>query len=130
MTIVSFTKIRIRPAGVVGVQGTTEASGVSGTLETQVYLPLFNVMRVDLSPAMGRPSRKFYRIPVPESAQDNGQFVAGWTSGINGNFIPQLLAVNGLCDESGNDIVTIGMSPTVGMRQLRRGSRRRTQPVL
>lgn len=50
-------------------------------------LPLWNVVRVDITVGSGRPSRKFYRCPIDEGRTENGivsgTFVSAITADIN-----------------------------------------------
>jgi len=100
------------------------------------YLPLFNVARVDISVAgFGRPSRKFYRIGLCA-----GDVIPGFGFDVSlRNLVASEMAqmitetnanASFLCDAD----VDLWDTPTVftpiAMRQLRRGSKRSTEPVL
>lgn len=134
---VQFTKARIRSA----IQGdeiyVTRPLNFLGTrsLENNPLLPLFNVIRVDFAAVSGRPSRKFYRACL----------LAGHLTGV-GNLTNAIIltaqgAVDGLFgaggmpgvplrDVDGQALTSASVFQAVGMRQLRRGSKRRTTPVL
>lgn len=98
-------------------------------------LPLFNIVRADLTVGTGDPSRKYYRSGMG-SLSMGGPFE--WdvtrTSAIHTalNSLMIDFATNGVVwvDESGNVITDTIVPVTIGMRQLRRGSKRRTQPVI
>lgn len=127
--IVNFIQMRIRPYPSGGQQGTVyQLSGV-GSVSTADYLPLFNVARVTLTVASGRPSRKYYRLPVGEADQANGTFIPAKVSSLNTSLASFITTAN-LTDESGNVFTAATVVPTVGMRQLRRGSKRRATPVI
>lgn len=95
--------------------------------------PLFNVCLVSLAvQGFGRPSRKYYRFPWDESEIGNdGAINVTRISEILGNIDAAITDLAGAwVDESGNSIVSSSMKTVVAMRQLRRGSRRRSQPVI
>lgn len=100
------------------------------------FMPLWNVVRVDIKVAgFGRPSRKFYRVGLCAGDQIPGFSIdASLVSIIQGemdNLVPNTNAVGAfLCDADTDlwDIPTV--FSTIAMRQLRRGSRRPTLPVL
>lgn len=106
-----------------------QAGLLGGTDET---LPLFNVIRVDLGVVgFGRPSRKFYRLPLGEQSQANGILSTQIKDIVKTELEGVLFNVGGTwSDESGNQIETINIYPFVGMRQLRRGSKRRSSPII
>jgi len=94
-------------------------------------LPLFNVVRIDIPiPAGGRPSRKYLRGIL--TVANVGQFVlsSALASSVQGVYCDNLADITGLTDESGNPIGTPLVSNDISMRQLRRGSRRRTTPII
>lgn len=95
-------------------------------------LPLFNVARVDISTlGLGRPSRKYYRLPLYESDVDNGVIGTTLLELIEANVgdIASDIEINAV-DVDGQNWQVATAFPTIGMRQLRRGSRRRSTPVL
>lgn len=68
-------------------------------------LPLFNVVRVDLTVAGGgRPSRKFYRPTLEEGDQTNGIITnATWLTALS-NGLTYIVGLPEVRDESGNDL--------------------------
>lgn len=128
---VTVTRMRVSLAG-EGNEGTIYPLNLPGEGNDGQYLPLFNVLRVDFGVASGRPSRKYYRLPVVETVVENGSFTTAYLSAIQVYLDALLAPVNqiNLCDVDGQVIVSAAPFRPVGMRQLRRGSRRRTQPVL
>lgn len=135
LDIVTFTKLRVRTQVEGDEVYISRPVAVNGERPTVgEYLPLFNVCRVDLGTTSGRPSRKFYRLPLLEGDQQNGQLVGSLVSIVDSNLQGLSLALEGLVsswvDVDGQQIVAIAVFPDVGMRQLRRGSRRRTTPIL
>jgi hypothetical protein len=94
------------------------------------YIPLFNVVVVDFQPALGRPSRKYLRTPVFEANIANGEFAQSWIDQVTTQYVTPMLAVASFRDPDNQTFVSGAMKRAVGMRQLRRGSRRRTLPII
>lgn len=98
------------------------------------YLPLFNVCRVDFAVPTGRPSRKFYRLPVEEGMVNDEVFSTDILDAITTNLVSLIgtLQAQGtpLVDPQGQEILAPTVYTKVAMRQLRRGSKRRARPVL
>ena len=130
-TEVGFTKYRVRGVGGEGNIGTAFAIGQNGlSAEEAPYLPLFCVARFDLTVVAGRPSRKYLRLPLNRLTSANGALEAATQTFLQSNYAAPLAALESLRDENGNDIIAVNVHPFIAMRQLRRGSKRRTQPVL
>lgn len=129
-TTVSFTKMRTRLAGSTGNTGTITPLTGAGVRAIADNLPLFNVFRIDFGVATGRPCRKYLRGPVGESDSTSGAILAGTVTALTNNYATPLLNMNVVCDESGQPLLNATVYPYVGMRQLRRGSKRKTTPVL
>jgi hypothetical protein len=129
--IVAFISYRVAPFPGPS-EGTIVPIGLFGTGGTNTYLPLFNVLRVDFPAPTGRPSRKFYRLPLAENAQIDGNIeptlVAAYQVHVDNYFASPDSA--GMIDVDGQLLVSGRVMPPVGMRQLRRGSRRRITPVI
>lgn len=110
-----FVTIPLQVAGGAGFDG--------------VQLPLFNVVRVDFTVANSRPLRKYYRTGMTSSEIDSTGLRPTYMA-----LVEQALnnsnAVTRMVDPQGNPAVTGVVSPTIGMRQLRRGTRRRQTPIL
>lgn len=109
------------------VQGTLASDGNA--------LPLFNVVRVDIGAEEGRPSRKYYRCGL-----GSGNVASGfeWDS-VKVNavqaaievLIPAMFDAGAqLVDPDGSALGEVITDPKIGMHQLRRGSKRRTEAVL
>lgn len=130
--VVTFTKALITPIPNPGNAFATLPINDTGDLVvgTSDLLPLFNVVRVDLIVGEGRPSRKYLRTPVAEDWTTAGSFTTAVLNDINTRYAAPLVALGFVTDESGNPIVGSSVYPKVAMRQLRRGSKRRTTPVL
>jgi hypothetical protein len=93
-------------------------------------LPLWNICRVDFSTGSGRPSRKYLRLPCYEGDIVDGQFNAGFLTTIDTSYAAILRALVGFVDVDGQVFTESTVVPYMGMRQLRRGSRRRTTAIL
>lgn len=94
------------------------------------FIPLWNVALVDFHVDIGRPSRKYLRVGFTEadvvgSAIENSLLVL-----IGSQYISPLAAGSAFVDVDGQPITSGTARSTVMMRQLRRGSKRRTTPVL
>lgn len=94
------------------------------------HLPLFNVVRVDFTVEAGRPSRKYLRCPVFEEWQANGVLAQPTIDFFNINYVGAMTAIQAFVDVDGQAIIGGSVSARVGMRQLRRGSKRRGTPIL
>lgn len=93
-------------------------------------LPLFNVVRVDFNTGSGRPSRKYLRLPIAEDQQGDGILVPAFATFVQTNYSVPMLGVDQFVDVDGQPFISAATHQSVAMRQLRRGSRRRTQPIL
>lgn len=94
-------------------------------------LPLFDVLRVDFGVALGRPSRKYLRGVLAEGDQENyGELLTASLAEFQTNYVNPVLAVTEYVDVDGQPFISGAPFSRVGMRQLRRGSRRRTEPVI
>jgi len=93
-------------------------------------LPLWNVVRVDFPAGNGRPSRKYLRLPIFETEQTNGVLEVGITSLVATEYGIPLGDFSEFVDVDGTGLGTGVVTPNVAMRQLRRGSKRRTTPII
>lgn len=131
LDIVQFTSMRVRPYPSTGDTGTVAALGYYGNNTGQgPYMPLFNTLNVILAVPVGRPSRKYLRLPIPEASQENGSFLQPFIDDWTEQYCNELSALGTLRDVDGQTIGDISCVLAVGMRQLRRGSRRRLEPVI
>jgi hypothetical protein len=128
---VEFVSYRVAPYP-GPAEGTIIPIGGFGTGGAGSYLPLFNVLRVDFPAPTGRPSRKYWRLPLEEASIINGDveptLVTAYQGHINNYFASPASA--GMIDVDGQLLVSGRVMAAVGMRQLRRGSRRRITPVI
>lgn len=133
-TGVEFTRLRVRSVAV----GDEDYQIVPIAQQGQrallsAVLPLFNVLRCDFTAlGGGRPSRKFYRgcIGADDLGAD-GRLVEGVAAAANTALTALVTNLTGeLVDVDGQALIGATVFRVVGMRQLRRGSRRRLEPVL
>lgn len=126
----SITKVRtstLAPNDDQFLVTSLETPGARTALE-DVY-PLFNVVRVDFSKGAGRPYRKYYRGCI-DAANVSGTTITG-TNLLDAldNFLDTLSSLENQTAEG--EVLAKGVViPRIAMRQLRRGSRRRTEPII
>lgn len=100
-----------------------------GPLSSQ--LPLFNVVRADLAVSEGRPSRKYYRTGLTESLVEGSTINEVYRAYVDGQIELARTTMGGaFVDVDGQGINSATVFPAMAMRQLRRGSRRRLQPII
>lgn len=93
-------------------------------------LPLFCVVRIDFGAGLGRPSRKYIRGALSESDVQGANLESGFLSGVATPYGNAVSGLAGIVDPQGDDLNGFSVYPQIAMRQLRRGSRRRSEPVL
>ena len=128
---VLFDRMRVSAMPVSG--GVFIATGLTGPglAPGPADVPLFVVARMEFTTGFGRPGIKMYRGVLTEGdlvgldALSTAfiTFMSGWVGDLI-DAVPTLQKVNGEIFVGGS------VSPTPGMRQLRRGSAKRTEPVI
>lgn len=108
---------------------TTVVNQPGEVVEGSSVLPLFNTVRVDLSVGAGRPSRKYYRGILTEANTENGALSAALITLVSNAWFDIISGVD-VVDPQLTPIVQGIVFPNIQMRQLRRGSRRRTEPII
>lgn len=127
---VTFTRYRVSNETTGSTEFSTVPLGETGDVEaTQEYLPLFNVVRVDFAVPGRRALRKYLRLPMAENQQHAGVIETATRSGWNSAYAAAIVALGWVIAPDGTVVSAGAVYPNVGMRQLRRGSRR-TTPVL
>ena len=91
-------------------------------------LSLFNVVRVDFAAAVGRPSRKYLRGVLGEASTLAFNITDAVIATINTSYATPMAAIAAFCDAQGEDIISGACARAVGMRQLRRGSKKKVIP--
>lgn len=112
-----FRHVPINLAGLVDMSGSE-------------WLPLFNTMRVDMQTADSDPGRKYFRVPIPEGWQTNGQLSATQVTAMNGVLTTYLfgsVAGDNIYTPKGHLVIAATVYPYVQMRQLHR--RRHKKPA-
>ncbi len=96
-------------------------------INTNTLLPLFNVLRVDFNTAGGgRPSRKYLRGCLAENVINFNTIDTPFLDFITANYVAPMIDLVGFVDIDGQQITSGSPYPFVAMRQLRRGSKRKT----
>lgn len=89
---------------------------------------LFNVVRVDFQAGGGRPSRKYLRGLLTEAFVNFNTIEAAQLTFFQTNYATVVAEVTGFQDVDGDDITAGVVHPFVGMRQLRRASKKKITP--
>lgn len=127
---VLFTKMRLDDALVGTDVYTTTVLNVFGqsTANAATKLPLFNVLRVDFAAAQGRPSRKYLRGVLTEDVISFNTIAPATLTFYDTNYSTPVANVAGFLDVDEQEIISGAAVPFVGMRQLRRGSKKPVTP--
>lgn len=127
---VVFTKYSLRTTVEDDYVYATIPLNLAGTRTSAVTptAPLFNTVRVDFQAALGRPSRKYLRGCLMNTDLSGANIVAGVVTYFQTNYADVVSAVTTYVDVDGDDITAGAVSPLVGMRQLRRGSKKPVTP--
>jgi hypothetical protein len=127
---VVFTQARIRrmPEGIE--EGSVVPLNERGVRIASDHYPLFNVIRVDFRVSSGRPSRKYYRGPVDDADATRGVVNPPSLAFFQAQMDLLLSDVPTLCDVDGQLWLGAAVSSFVGMRQLKRGSKRKAPATL
>lgn len=86
-------------------------------------MPPFNRFRVDMSVGPTRPLRKFLMVPQQDDCTGGGLTPTAQTY-VTTNYITPLVALGVVCSPSGLIVSSAAVSQRVGMRQLKRASKR------
>lgn len=135
-SLVNFTAVRVRSVQQGDDEYVTNSITLPGLVPTQNadLLPLFNVVRVDLPVSTGRPSRKFYRGVLRDADAQSRVVNPAKRDQIQQALNDLLADLNAVgvawTDLDGQPITGAAVQVPVAMRQLRRGSRRRLNPII
>jgi hypothetical protein len=80
------------------------------------FLPNFNVVRVELNVAGGRPSRKYHRMPLQEGDIVLGSLEAAASAAIQDTYDALLASIIPLRDESGNELTSVTLKGITSRR--------------
>lgn len=124
---VSFISVTAEPRTLPPGGGTVLAlTGTGSVAVSTEELPLFNVVRVWLRPATGKPSQKYLRLPLRENDTTAMAVHATTAAAIDTSYAQQLLTIPELVDPQGQAFVSAGVAPLIGNRQL--SWKRRARP--
>jgi hypothetical protein len=127
----AFTKMRVQNVIPDGMSGSIiPLSGAGSRTTPSDFLAMFNTARVDFAKATGRPNRKYLRLFIGELETTSGVLTAAFITTLTSNYLSPILALGYVCDAAGRVITSGAIALQVQMRQLRRGSKRRTTPVI
>lgn len=129
-TATTFTKMRTRNTSTLAQAGTITPLTGTGGRSSSGPLPLFNVFRIDFGVGSGRPSRKYIRGPLNGADNTSGAVTSTTVTTIQNSYIAPMLGLNVVTDPQGQPWVNGTVYPYVGMRQMRRGSKRKVTPVI
>lgn len=131
---VRLDRYRVRPLAAGGDNYIIVPLGADGTYNGGALasqLQLFNVVRADFAVAEGRPSRKYYRVGLTESMVAGPTLEETYRALVDAALETMRLDMGGaFVDVDGQAINGATVFPATGMRQLRRGSRRRLTPII
>lgn len=128
---VIFDKYRVSVYGPQNDNYITGPIGGSGEVTAdQPLMPLFCTLNVVFTAGMNRPGRKFYRVAWTRAAVADNFTWRSVERGIALQALATLLGDVPLQDRGGGLYGTLSIDERIGMHQLRRGSKRRTQPVI
>lgn len=133
---VHIVKVRTATPSAIDTSFLTLVVNVAGTLSSPGNgLPLFNVVRVDWPAGEGRPSRKFYRCLL---GTDDVASAFQWDTAVLASIESALTDMRADLSAAGTPLVDpdseiLGLPVpqlNIAMRQLRRGTRRQTEPII
>lgn len=129
-TSVTFTKARISDSS-ANPEFTTVVYNQAGLhVNATDVVPLWNTVRVDLQRFGGRPGRKYLRLPIHEDQTQGLNLTATMQTFIDTSYCNPMEGLGYVRTSTGAVVQSWFCSPAIQMRQLRRGSRRRTSPVI
>lgn len=125
-----FTKMSVRsttPGSEVYTTVPMNFRGDRSGLGAEHY-PLFAVVRVDFAVERGRPSRKYLRGVIFENEANGFQLANGIIDVVTAEYVTPLVALQQYVDIDNSAITEGTVKPDVAMRQLRRGSKKKSTP--
>lgn len=102
--------------------------GINGATGLQ-FLPPWNCLRVDLSTQDSDPGRKYYRSPIPETWQIDGNLVSTVITSLQADintYLVNTVVLDNIFTPKGNVVTGATVYPRVAMRQM---DRRRKKKV-
>lgn len=135
-TAVQFTKWRVSAFGANSPEFVVVPMNATGQRTVADRLPLFNVVRVDLYGGFYDPGRKYLHGCLGEGDQTDGMLTSGARTFFQTQYadpiaqIPGLIIGSGLPPDGQREVTGATVFAEVAMRQLRRGSKRKTTPII
>jgi hypothetical protein len=130
-TLITFDKLRVSSVAEGDQEYAIESLTGNGEYNAGVLLvPLFNVVRVDFNCATGRPSRKYLRGCIGNENQVGPNLLPAYWTIVGTSYVTLMLNVPGFVDVDGQPFTSGVTMQRIGMRQLRRGRRKREAPVI
>lgn len=102
----------------------------AGSVGDSAPLPLFNVVRVDLSASTGRPGRKYLRGCLGEMEVAGDILTTSFRAQVQANYVDEILSIDELRHVDGQTYQSGVVFNAIGMRQLRRGSKRKAGEII
>lgn len=100
--------------------------------DAEVWLPLFNTVRVDFNTMDSDPCRKYFRTPISESNQADGELTTAYQAVIqaevNSTFFTTIAGDN-LFSPAGNVVISGTVHKRIQERQLRRRRKKKVVPA-
>lgn len=128
---VTFTQYRISTVdpddGIFRTLALNEPGEVSFVAS---YMQLWNVVRVDFAAASGRAGRKYLRGCLSEDSVQFDILTPAEVAAVQTNYCDPLVALGYLEKPDGVLLTDSVVNSKMGMRQLRRGSKRKTTPII
>lgn len=102
-------------------------AGLRG-INTGLALPLFNTVRLDLSTNLSDPCRKYFRCPLEEGNQTDGQLESAFLTMMQTQLVDHFfnsVAMDNVVSGKGNVVTGGSWHPYVQMRQLHRRKKKK-----
>lgn len=93
-------------------------------------LPLYSTMRVDMGVSIGLPIRKYLRTGVSEFESDGRNWKSDYIATVASQYANVVSHLPEIRNPAGDAITGYAVKVPVQMRQLRRGSKRRLNPII
>lgn len=131
LSVVSLTRYRVSDrTPMTDVYQIVEDNQAGARSPTSDPLPLFCRVRCQFNTAGGgRPSRKYWLPPVQEDETASTDLISAAVSFYMSTYVNPLIAIAGFVDTDGQVFTSGSVTKRVGMRQLRRASKRRLHVI-
>lgn len=132
ISTVTFVSVRASVPGAENDDYIVQPLGYNGgTVTADPGLPLFVVARVIFSKGPGRPDVKYYKAMANIGAiADPFTWNQNFVTGLNTALCAELLEITPLVSADGTAYTSIQLDRRIGMRQLRRGSKKKETPII